>query len=136
KLTGASGAGVTAAYTYDAAGERLSTTVNGQTTYAIRSSGGQTLSEYQSACGTLVWSRDVIYAGGQLLGAAKAIATRPSVAMSVSSQSVGEAGGNASVVVRLTTPNGAALGCAVTAFYRTSAGTADPSDFTSRTGSV
>jgi Calx-beta domain-containing protein/VCBS repeat protein len=128
---------VSATYTYDAAGERLSKTVNGQTTYSIRSLGGEALSEYLSICGPVTWSRDLIYAGGQLLGAAKAVTTRATVAMDAASVTPGEAAGNATVTARLTTPNGGALGCAVTAFYRTSAGTASAgADFTLRTGSV
>ena len=31
--------------------------------------GGETLSEYLDSCGALVWTRDLIYAGGQFLGA-------------------------------------------------------------------
>lgn len=137
KLTGATGTGVNASYTYDASGERFSKTVNGQTTYSLRSVGGQTLTEYLGSCGAMIWSRDLLYAGGQLIGAAKATTVQPSVAMVAAGVTVNEGAGTASVSVRLTTPNGAALGCPVTVSYATTAGTATAgADFTQTTGSV
>ena len=137
KLISATAAGVSATYAYDAAGERFSRNVNGQTTYSLRSLGGQTLSEYVGACGATIWSRDLLYAGGQLIGAAKAVTTQPSVAMTASAVSVGEAAGSVTVSVRLTTPNGAALGCPVTVSCATAAATATAgADDTQTTGSV
>ena len=70
-LASAIGTGVSATYAYDTADERFAATVNGQTTYSIRQ-GAQTLSEYTASCAAPIWTRDLIYAGGQLLGAVKA----------------------------------------------------------------
>jgi YD repeat-containing protein len=137
RLTAFNGTGVSATYTYDTAGERFSKTVNGQTTYSARSLSGQTLSEFVSSCGAIVWSRDLLYAGGQLIGSAKAVTTQPSVAMSSTTTSVNENTGSVTLSVRLTTPNGAALGCPVTVSYATSAGTATAGgDYTQTSGNV
>jgi len=135
KLTGATGTGMSASYTYDASGERLAKTVNGQTTYSFRSVGGQTLSEYQASCASPVWTRDVVYAGGRLLGAVKANLAQPSVAMVVSSATTSEGTQVATVTVRLTTT--APLTCPVSAHYQTSAGSAlAGSDFSDSTGTI
>src|SRR5262249_36073222 len=137
RLATATGSGVNASYAYDTAGERFSKTVNGQTTYSLRSMAGQTLSEYTGSCGSVIWSRDLLYAGGQLIGAAKAVTTQPSVAMVASSASVNEHAGTVTISVRLTTPNGGALGCPVTVSYATSAGTATAgADYTQTTGNI
>jgi YD repeat-containing protein len=112
-LKGATRTSVNASYAYDPSGERLSkSTVAGQTIYSIRGGSGETLSEYQNSCGAVIWTRDLIYAGGQLLGAAKAVATQPTISMASATASVSETASSVPVSVVLTTPNGAALGCA------------------------
>jgi YD repeat-containing protein len=137
KLTSATASGMSATYAYDATGERFSKTVNGQTTYSLRSNDGQTLTEYVGSCGAMIWSRDLLYAGGQLIGAAKASTVQPSLAMSAATANVNEGAGTVTIAVRLTTPNGAPLGCGVNVSYATNAGTATAGgDFTQTTGTV
>lgn len=136
KLKTAAGAGVSATYTYDTSGERFGKTVNGRTTYSVRA-GAQTLSEYLDACGSITWSRDLLYAGGRLIGAAKAVATRPWVSFTSATASVGEAAGSVTLTLQITTPTGAALSCPVVVSYSTMAGTAAPgADYTEKTGVV
>ncbi len=137
KLTAAAGPGVSAAYAYDAAGGRLAKTVNGHTTYTVRSAAGDTLSEYTAACGAPVWSRDVITALGRPIGAVHTTLTMPVVSVSATTASVAEAAGSLSVSFTLATPGGAALGCAVTASYHTTPGTASAgTDYGEKTGTV
>lgn len=136
KLLSATGSGLTVNYSYDAAGDRLSSSTGGQTLYTLRGISGETLSEYLNSCGSAVWTRDLIYAGGQLLGAAKAAATSASVTMQASAVNVAEAAGNATATVRLTTP-GSVLGCPVTVSYQTVAGTATAgADYTTESGTL
>jgi YD repeat-containing protein len=138
RLATAARAGVSASYAYDAAGGRLTRTVNGQTTYAVRSGSGGVLTEYAAPCsGSLVWSRDYIYAGARLVGAIKSAGATPTVSVVASALSVGEAAGAVNVSFALATPGGAPLSCAVTALYHTTGGTATSgADFTARSGSV
>jgi YD repeat-containing protein len=117
-------AGLSASYSYDPAGLRSARTVNGQTTYSARSAGGEVLSEFVSACGTLTWARDLVSAGGRSLGAVRASTTTPAVAMTAATATVSEAQTSVQVGVRLTTPGGATLACAVTVAYETTTGTA------------
>jgi len=67
---------VTASYGYDPDDMRWTRTVNGHTVYTVRGAGQQVLSEYSSACAGVVWSRDLLYAGGRLIGAVKSTATQ------------------------------------------------------------
>lgn len=127
---------VASTYAYDPAGLRLAQVVNNQTTYTIRDAGGTVLSEYQGACGTPVWSRDTIYAGGRPLGAVKANLTLPSVAFVNASATIPEGQANPTVSVRLTTPGGAALACPVTVTYHAALGTATAADLTVSEGTV
>jgi YD repeat-containing protein len=137
RLATATGPSVSASFVYDAAGERLTKTVNGETTYTARAPDGRTLSEYAGACVAPVWSRDVIYAGDRLLGAVRAVATRPTVSVSPQTVTAGESSGSASVSIVLTTPGGAALACPVTVSYTTTAGTARAAvDYTERSGTI
>src|SRR5262249_38482175 len=62
----ATGATTLAQYLYDADGMREIRQVSGRTIYSLRSAGGQVLSEYEDQCGTMAWTRDLIYAGGSL----------------------------------------------------------------------
>jgi hypothetical protein len=95
------------------------------------------LSEYQVACASTVWARDLLYAGGQLVGAVKATLTQPAVALTATTLSVNESAGNAVVGVQLTTPGGVALGCPVSVSYTTASGTALASvDFTPVAGTL
>ncbi len=128
--------GVSASYTYDPSGLRLSQTVNGQTTYTFRDAGGTPLSEYRAPCGTAVWASDLVYAGGRLLGAVKSTATLPTVSVTSSALTTAESGSR-SVSFTLTTPGGGALGCAVTASYQTTAGSAVAgADYTLTSGTL
>src|SRR5262249_22251774 len=111
QLKSATAAGVTWNYAYDTTGERLSKSVNNEWSYSFRGAGGETLSEYLNSCGTLVWTRDLIYAGGQLIGAAKATMTQPTFSLATATASVNEGAGSVPVSVTLTTPNGSPLGC-------------------------
>jgi YD repeat-containing protein len=136
-LATATGPSVTASFVYDAAGERLTKTVNGETTYTARAPDGRTLSEYAGACVAPVWTRDVIYAGARLIGAVRAVAARPTVSVSPQTVAAGESSGSASVSIVLTTPGGAALACPVTVTYTTTAGTGRAAlDYTERTGTI
>lgn len=137
KLSAASNATMSATYSYDAGGSRLTQNVNGTATYFLRALSGETLSEYVSPCGaTRIWARDIIYAGGKPLGAVKATTVQPTVSLTTAAVSVGESG-SATVNVQLTTPNGAALGCPVTVNLLTSAGTATAGvDYTTTSGSI
>jgi YD repeat-containing protein len=130
------GTAVVASYKFDTSDERFASTVNGQTTYSIRL-GAQTLSEYTSSCAAPIWTRDLIYADGQLLGAVKAVLTQPTVAMLATTATASENTGTASVLVKLTTPNGATLACGVSVPFATSSGTAiADADFADTTGLV
>ena len=130
-LKTATAAAVTASYAHDAAGLRFSRTVNGQTTYTIRSAGGDILSEYAAPCGAAVWAKDTIYAAGRPLGAVKATTQQPSVALTAATTSAGESAGTASVSLTLTVPGGVALACPLTVSVQTAPGTAlGASDFT------
>ena len=136
-VTTFSGANVSASYAYDPAGLRIERTVNGVTNYTIRSAAGSVLSEYRKACGTPVWTRDIIYAGGRLLGAIKATAPEPTVSLTTSALSAGESSGTASLNVQLTTPGGVALTCPVTVSHAALQGSAiDGTDFRLTAGSL
>jgi YD repeat-containing protein len=127
---------VTASYTYDASGGRLVRTVNNVTTYSIRSAGGQPLSEYTTACGsTVVWTRDMVYAGGRLLGAIRANLTPPTVEHVTAAVNVPEDQGPAALSVRLTTVAGTPTTCPATVYYEAISGTAVAgADFTKVSG--
>jgi hypothetical protein len=56
----------------------------------MRSASGTVLSEYRGACGTPVWARDAIYAGGRLLASINASVTEPTVSLRHSAVSVSE----------------------------------------------
>jgi YD repeat-containing protein len=137
RLAGVTGpSGLAASYAYDPDDMRLARTVNGQTTYTIRGAGGAILSEYQSACAAgLVWSRDLLYAGGRLIGAAKSTTAIPVVEVSTTASTVSEAATSASIGVRLA--SGGPLPCAVTVAWETRPGTATPgADYTTAAGTV
>jgi YD repeat-containing protein len=137
RLTWATGPSLAANYIYDGAGGRLAKTVNGHTTYTIRSAAGETLSEYESACGSPIWSRDIITAFGRPIGAVRSTATTPSVAMVNAVHTEPEDSTSVSIAVQLTTPGGAPLACPVTVSYTTSAGTATAgTDFTQTAGTL
>jgi YD repeat-containing protein len=127
---------VAASYEYDPEGLRTSRTVNGQTSYAIRSAGGDILSEYAVPCGgALVWTKDTIYAAGRPLGAVKATVVQPSIEFVNATLSVSE-GQTATLSARLTTPTGQPLSCAATAAYETTAQTAKEGEDFTRTAGV
>ena len=87
------GSGLSASYAYDAAGLRSVRTVNNQTAYTVRGVGGSVLSEFVSPCGGApAWARDVIYAGGRLLGAVRAALTAPTVTMNAATLNASESG--------------------------------------------
>jgi hypothetical protein len=110
--------------------------VNGQTSYAIRSAGGDILSEYAVPCGgALVWTKDTIYAAGRPLGAVKATVVQPSIEFVNATLSVSE-GQTATLSARLTTPTGQPLSCAATAAYETTAQTAKEGEDFTRTAGV
>jgi YD repeat-containing protein len=137
KLTGATSPGVLATYVYDAAGDRQAKTVNGQTLYTVRSAAGDPLSEFVAACGSPVWSRDVVTALGRPIGAIRATIAKPTVSVTAAAATVGESQASMSVTVTLATPGGAALACPVTASYQTSPGTATVgADYTHTSGTV
>jgi YD repeat-containing protein len=142
KLLTFTGGGVTASYANDTAGERFAHTVNGHTTYTLRSLTGETLSEYAAPCGAPVWSRDVIYAIGRPIGAIKAVVATPTVSLASATVSVGESAASVNVPVVITTPGGAALACAVTVSYHTTQANGGPrnategSDYAGHTGTV
>lgn len=126
--------GMSATYRYDTSDERFASTVNGQTTYSIRLD-AQTLSEYTASCAAPIWTRDLIYAGGQLLGAVKAALTQPTVSMAATTATVSESAGSVSLGVTLMTPSGAALSCPVSVSFSTASGTAvADADFTGTAG--
>ena len=108
---------------------RIARKVNGVTLYTARSASGQPLSEYRTACGVIQWTRDVIYAGGRLLGAVAANLTEPTVAFVTASSSSTEQGVR-TVDVRLTTSGGPSA-CPVSVAAAAVPGTAHPgADFT------
>ena len=120
------GTNVSANYAYDAAGLRLTRSVNNATFYTIRGAANQTLSEYEALCGTPVWTRDAISAAGRLIGAVKAVRQTASVKVTDASMSPAEGAGSKNVNLKLTTSDGLPLTCAVTVAYTTSTGTAAP----------
>ncbi len=129
--------GMTATYVSDGDGLRAERTVNGQRAVSVRGLGGQVLSEFEAdGCeGSLAWRRDLVYAGGRLLGSVKNATARPTLAFTTASSSVGENAGSASLVVQLTTAS--ALGCAVSVSYQTGNGSATAGqDYTATTGTV
>jgi YD repeat-containing protein len=131
------GTNVSATYGYDAAGLRLTRSVNSVTFYTVRGAANQTLSEYEAFCGTPVWTRDAIYAGGRLIGAVKAVRQTASVKVTNSSITAAEGTGSKNVTLKLTTSDGLPLACAVTAAYVTSTGTAAPGlDFGTQDGTA
>jgi YD repeat-containing protein len=133
-----SGSGTSATYTYDPSGLRIVRNVNGMKVYTVRSAGSQTLSEYQDACGsgTAVWTRDVIYAGGRLLGAVKATLTEPTVAFTGSPLTTTEQAGTQTVNLQVTTPGGGLTTCPMTVAI-TAGGTANRNaDYTLATNTV
>ena len=137
QLRTALGTGMTASYDYDGSGLRITKTVNGVTTYAARSLGGQTLSEYAATYGTPIWTRDLVYAGGRLVGAVKANRPPLSVSLTAAASALAEAAGPALASVAITTPDGAPVACAVTVNYAVQAGTATAgADFTASSGVV
>lgn len=136
-VTQFAGPEVTATYDYDPSGLRVARTVNEVTTYTVRSSGGAVLSEYRGACGTPVWTRDVLYAGGRLLGSIKATGADPTIALTSSTGTVTEASTTVTITIALTTPGGTSLRCPVTVSYATVAGTAAAGvDYRTAGGSV
>jgi len=136
-LATATAPGVSATYGYDPAGLRTTRTVNGDTTYTIRGAGGDALSEYVAPCGAPVWARDLVYAGGRLLGAVRANLTPPSVAVTAATASVPEPQTAVSVGVRLTTASGSPTTCPVTVAYHTPPGTATVgADYTTAHGTL
>lgn len=80
----------TAAYSYDADDLRITRTVNGVTAYTVRAATGQILSEYHQACAGSIWARDLIYAGGTLIGAVRAVSTLPTVSVTTTTANVAE----------------------------------------------
>jgi YD repeat-containing protein len=137
RLATTTSTGLSASYTYDAAGLRLGKTVNGHTTYTVRSASGEVLSEYSAPCATPVWSKDTIYALGRVLGAVRSTAPVATVSVSSSAVSVGESAGSVNVSFVVSTPGGGPLPCAVTAAYDAKPGTASAaSDFTPKSGTV
>jgi hypothetical protein len=88
---------------------RLARTVNGQTTYSIRSADGAVLSEYLSPCsGAHVSDRDLIDAGGRLLRAVGSTTAAPTVAVVASTVTTGESSGTLNVLFSLVNPGGTA----------------------------
>jgi YD repeat-containing protein len=132
-LTAAS-ASLNLSFAYDAAGERLTKTVNGETTYTFRAPDGRTLSEFDAACTTPTWSRDVIYAGDRLLGAVRAVRTRPIISVSNPTVTAGESSSSVSVTFTLSTSG--PLSCPVTASYHTTNSAAKDQDFSEASGTV
>ena len=135
-LTGAAGTGLSATYPYDAAGERLSKTVNSQTVYSLRSPDGHTLSEYASGCDATTWLRGVIYATGAVIGAVRA---RHGAADPRDGECHRERLGAHRARERRRDADHArrgALGCAVSAYYATADGTATAADCTPTSGTV
>lgn len=129
--------GVSATYAYDVSGLRIAQTVNGQTTYTIRAAGGTLLSEYRAPCGTAVWARDVVYAGGRAIGGIRSNAPLPSIQLTAASATVSESQTSLSIGVKLTTPGGGATTCAVTVAYDTTPGTATPgADYAKTSGTL
>lgn len=122
-LKSATVSGVAWNYTYDPSGERLTKGANSQTIYTVRGPSGETLSEYLNSCGAKIWTRDLVYARGQLIGAAKAVTTQPTFSMAAAATSVSEGATSVSVTVVLTTPNGGPLGCAASVIVSTGNGT-------------
>ena len=134
-------AGMNATYVSDGDGLRVERTVNGQRVVTRRGLGGQVLSEFEAGgCeggGALVWRRDLIYAGGRLLGSVKNATPRPSVAFTTAATAVAEhvAGGTVALTVQLTTPS--ALACPVSVSYVSGNGTATAGqDYGAVTGQV
>jgi YD repeat-containing protein len=124
-----------ATYVYDPAGLRVTSTVNGDTSVAIRGAGGEVLSEYRTGCPAAGWTRDAIYVGGRLIGSVRAASTLPSVTLTAASATAAESQTSHAVSVRLTTPTGAATTCPVTVVYATAPGSAIAgSDFTATNG--
>jgi YD repeat-containing protein len=127
----------TASYGYDSGGLRLTRTVNGLTTYTTRSAAGQPLSEYQDGCGSLVWTRDSVYAAGRLLGAVKANLAPPTISFMAGAGTINEHAGLWSGSVQLTTANGNPTACPVTVSYEAVAGVATAgSDFHATGGTL
>jgi hypothetical protein len=62
---------MTASYLYDADGLRVRSVVNGARLISIHGLGGQLLTEFDSINAVLYWKRDLIYAGGRLIGSVK-----------------------------------------------------------------
>jgi YD repeat-containing protein len=137
-LATATGTNLTASYDYDPSGLRIARTVNDQTTWTIRGAGGQVLSEYVTACGsTVVWARDVVYAGGRPIGAVRATLTPPSVEFVSGTLNVHEHQGPAVLSIRLTTATGTPTTCPATVYYEAVPGTASAgADFTKVAGIV
>ena len=121
-MTQFTGLNVSANYTYDPSGLRVARAVNGVTTYTVRSAGGTVLSEYRAACGAPTWTRDVLYAGGRLLGSIKATNTEPTVALTTAAGTVSESTATLNATIALTA--GGPLACPVTVTYGAIAGSA------------
>ena len=129
--------GLTAAYTYDATGLRIASTLNADTTTSIRGAGGELFSEYRTMCGTSVWTRDAVYVGGRLLGSVRANTSAPTVALVTTAATLPETQTSHSVGVRLTTATGAPTPCPVSVVYQTAPGTASAgADFTNTGGTL
>jgi YD repeat-containing protein len=127
----------TATYGYDPGGLRLTRTVNGVTTYTTRSAAGEPLSEYQDGCGSLVWTRDSVYAGGRLIGAVRANLAPPMISLTTAEDGLKEHLGPWTGVVQLTTATGSPTTCPVTVSYQAVAGSATAgSDFTATAGTL
>jgi YD repeat-containing protein len=136
-VTQFTGPNVGAAYAYDPSGLRIAKTVNSITTFTARSAGGSVLSEFRDACGSTLWDRDVIYAGGRLLGSIKATNTEPTVSLAQSSPIVSEGTATLNATVSLTTFGSGPLACPLTVSYSAIGATAHAgADFRLTAGSV
>lgn len=137
---------LTATQVYDASEWRIRkdvTTPSGTTrTFSLRSIGGQVLSEFEQLCtGCPVrWVRDLVYAGGRVLGASNANLSLPTVefVQTASTVSEGVVSGKAAVAVRVTTADGLVLPQPVTVQWTVPGlGTATPGvDYATGTGSL
>jgi YD repeat-containing protein len=136
-LLTASAPGVSASYLYDADHLRVKRQVNGRTYVTVRGFGGQVLAEYETCGGPVAWSRDNVYAGARLLGAARANVALPTISFTSPTLNAQENAGNVNVGVQLVTANGAPLTCEATVTFTLAPGTAAPlNDYTPQTATV
>ncbi len=95
------------------------------------------LSQYETVCGTRVWDRDVVSAGGRLLGAVRGLRQTATVSLASATASVAESAGSVSAAFVLTTSGGGPLVCPITVAYGTQPGTAAAgADYTAQTGTL